>query len=150
MRKVLLGAATLIALVSPAVSADMRAPVYKAPPSAVPVWSWTGCYVGGHAGGLWAEQKEWIVRTSGGDFFGQSLGGHDADSWVGGVQAGCDYQFADRWVVGVFGDYDFGRLRGDFNPVGTTLVGDERLTSSWAAGATAGPCSIGWAMARSH
>ena len=49
MRKFLLGTAALIALVCPAISADMRAPVYKAPPPVVPTWSWTGCYVGGHA-----------------------------------------------------------------------------------------------------
>ena len=105
MRKFLLGTALLMVLVSPAIAADMRTPVYKVPPPVVPVWSWTGCYVGGHAGGLWAEQKEWIVRTPGGDFFGQSLGGHDADSWVGGVQAGCDYQFAGGFVIGIQGDY---------------------------------------------
>ena len=58
MRKFLPGTAVLMALVSPAIAADMRAPVYKVPPPVVPVWSWTGCYVGGHAGGLWAEQKE--------------------------------------------------------------------------------------------
>jgi outer membrane immunogenic protein len=105
MRKFLLGTALLMVLVSPAIAADMRTPVYKVPPPVVPVWSWTGCYVGGHAGGLWAEQKEWIVRTPGGDFFGQSLGGHDADSWVGDVQAGCDYQFAGGFVIGIQGDY---------------------------------------------
>src|SRR5262245_64664346 len=70
----------------------MRLPVYKAPPPAAPVWSWSGCYLGGHAGGLWATQKDWIVRTPGGDFFGQSLGQHDEHSFVGGAQAGCDYQ----------------------------------------------------------
>jgi outer membrane immunogenic protein len=102
MRKFLLGTAALIALVSPAISADMRAPVYKAPP---PVWSWTGCYAGGHAGGLWAKAEEWIVRTPGGAFYGESLGGHEADSWVGGVQAGCDYQFAGGFVIGIQGDY---------------------------------------------
>ena len=64
----------------------------------------TGCYVGGQAGGLWAEKKEWIVRTPGGAFYGQSLGGHDADSWVGGVQVGCDYQFPGGFVVGIQGD----------------------------------------------
>jgi outer membrane immunogenic protein len=78
VRKLLLGTAALIALANPASAADMRAPVYKAPPPAVPVWSWTGCYAGGHAGGLWAKQDDWIVRTPGGAFFGQSLGGHDA------------------------------------------------------------------------
>ena len=105
MRKFLLGTALLMPLVSPAIAADMRTPVYKVPPPVVPVWSWTGCYVGGHAGGLWARQKDWIVRTPGGDFFGQSLGGHDADGWVAGVQAGCDYQFAGGFVIGIQGDY---------------------------------------------
>jgi outer membrane immunogenic protein len=52
MRKFLLGTAALIALVTPAISADMRPPVYKAPPPVVPVWSWSGCYLDGHAGGL--------------------------------------------------------------------------------------------------
>ena len=83
MRKFLFATAALIALASPASAADMRLPVYKAPPVA-PVWSWSGCYLGGHAGGLWATQKDWIVRTPGGDFFGQSLGQHDEHSWVGG------------------------------------------------------------------
>ena len=105
MRKFLLGTAALIALAGPAIAADMRAPVYKAPPPVVPVWSWTGCYVGGHAGGLWAKSEEWIVRTPGGAFFGQSLGGHDANGWLGGVQAGCDYQFAGGFVIGIQGDY---------------------------------------------
>jgi outer membrane immunogenic protein len=105
MRRLLFGTAALIALMSPAISADMRTPIYKVVPPIVPVWSWTGCYVGGHAGGLRTEAKEWIVRTPGGAFYGQSLGKHDADSWVGGVQAGCDYQFAGRFVIGIQGDY---------------------------------------------
>ena len=47
--------------------------------------------------------------------------------WFGTVQAGCDYQFASRWVVGVFGDYDFSRIKGEFNPVGTLFTGTETL-----------------------
>ena len=105
MGKLLLGTAALIALASPAISADLRAPVRKALPPVVPVWSWSGCYVGGHAGGLWARQEDWIVRTPGGAFYGQSLGGHEADSWLAGAQAGCDYQFAGGFVIGIQGDY---------------------------------------------
>jgi outer membrane immunogenic protein len=67
-------------------------------------FSWTGCYVGGHVGGLWAR-KEWSDRTPGSPFFGLSEGSHDADSWLGGVQAGCDYQFAGGFVIGIQGDY---------------------------------------------
>ena len=111
MRKFLLGTASLIALVTPAMAADMRAALYKAPPLA-PVWSWTGCYVGGHAGGLWAKQKDWIVRTPGGAFFGQSLGGHEADGGLAGAQAGCDYQFAGGFLIGVQGDYAWADAEG--------------------------------------
>ena len=32
-------------------------------------------------------------------------GDHDVNGWLGGVQAGCDYQFAGRWVIGIQGDY---------------------------------------------
>jgi outer membrane immunogenic protein len=112
MRKFLLGTAALIGLVGPAMSADKRVPVLKAPAPAVPVWSWTGCFVGGHVGGLWAQKKDWTVRTPGGAFCGQSLGGHDDDGWLGGAQAGCDYQFAGGFVIGVQGDYAWADAEG--------------------------------------
>src|SRR5215831_10282665 len=111
MRKFLFATAALIALAGPAVAADMRLPVYKAPP-VVPVWSWSGCYVGGHAGALWAKSKDWIVRTPGGAFYGQSLGEHALDSWLGGAQAGCDYQFAGGFVIGIQGDYAWANAEG--------------------------------------
>ena len=38
--------------------------------------------------------------------------------WFGTVQVGCDYQFADRWVIGAFADYDFSSLKGNFQPTG--------------------------------
>jgi outer membrane immunogenic protein len=83
-----------------ALAADMRvkAPLYKAPPPVVVAYSWTGCYIGGHVGGLWAT-KDWSNRV------GISLGSHDVDSWLGGVQAGCDYQFAGGFLIGIQGDY---------------------------------------------
>ena len=112
MRKFLLGTAALIGLASPAMSADKRLPVLRAPVPVAPVWSWTGCFVGGHAGGLWAQKKDWTVRTPGGAFFGQSLGGHDDDGWLGGAQAGCDYQFAGGFVIGVQGDYAWADAEG--------------------------------------
>jgi outer membrane immunogenic protein len=101
VRKYVLGTAALIALARPAIAADFADPVYGAPP----VWHWTGCYAGGHAGGLGGSSEKWIVRTPGGDFQGQSLGGHDVDSFIGGVQAGCDYQFAGGIVIGIQGDH---------------------------------------------
>ena len=113
MRTVLLTTTALIALATPAVSADLRAPVYKAPP-AVPAWSWTGCFAGGHAGSLWTRQS-WTNLTPGGDFFGAWLGGHQANSWLGGVQAGYNFQNGP-WVFGVEGDIQAAGADGTFAP----------------------------------
>src|SRR5260370_25604310 len=99
MRKFLFATAALVALAGPAIAADMRLPVYKAPPI-VPVWSWSGCYVGGHAGGLWAEAKDGIVRTPGGAFYGQARCEHALDSLFGGARAGCGYEFSAGVVGG--------------------------------------------------
>jgi outer membrane immunogenic protein len=104
MRTLLLGTAALIALAGPAIAADVRLQVYKAP-AAASAWSWTGCYAGGHAAAMRASSTEWIVRTPGGAFFGQSLGEHDVNGWLGGAQAGCDYQLAGGFVIGLRGDY---------------------------------------------
>jgi outer membrane immunogenic protein len=107
MKKFFLATVALSVLVAaPAVAADLavKAPVYKAAP--VYAYSWTGCYVGGNVGGLWAR-KDWTVTAT-----GQTIGSHDADSWLGGVQAGCNYQFAGGWVVGIQGDYDWTDAKG--------------------------------------
>jgi outer membrane immunogenic protein len=107
MKKFVLTGFVALLIASPAMAADLRVrqPVYKAPPPPPPVYfSWTGCYVGGHVGALWTR-KEWSVREPGDVFFGQSDGTHDADGWLGGVQAGCDYQFAGGFVIGIAGDY---------------------------------------------
>ena len=39
-------------------AADLSRPVYKAAPPPIPVFSWTGFYVGVHVGGAWGT-KEW-------------------------------------------------------------------------------------------
>jgi hypothetical protein len=95
----------LAVLMSPAISADKQALLYKAPVPAASAGNWTGCYVGGQADGLWGQSTKWIVRTQGGAFANQSLGGHEVDSWGGGAQAGCDFQFAGGYVAGLQGDY---------------------------------------------
>ena len=109
MKKLLLaGVASTALLGGSALAADIsRRPAYTPPPPPPPApvyFSWTGCYLGGHAGGLWAR-KEWFVRDPAFLSFGQSEGSHDADGFLGGVQGGCDYQFAGGFVIGVAGDY---------------------------------------------
>jgi outer membrane immunogenic protein len=110
MRNLLLASSALVAtaLIGPANAADLRvkAPLYKAPPPVI--FTWTGCYVGGHVGGLWAR-KDWAVTAP--DPL-TPIGSHDANGWLGGIQAGCDYQFAGGWVVGIQGDYAWTDAKG--------------------------------------
>jgi outer membrane immunogenic protein len=84
-------------------AADMAV---KARPVAapIPVFSWTGCYVGGHAGGLWVR-KNFVGDVINTPAFGQNRGTTEGSDWLAGVQGGCDYQFANRIVIGIAGDY---------------------------------------------
>jgi len=77
-------------------AADLR-PVYKAPPPITP-YSWTGFYVGGHVGGGWSS-VDWAHNHDG----ESHTGSMDGDGFLGGVQAGFNYQFAREWVIGVEG-----------------------------------------------
>ena len=51
MKKLLLAsvAVAAVAVAGSTSAADLR-PIYKAPPPVVPVWNWTGCYIGGNVG----------------------------------------------------------------------------------------------------
>lgn len=73
--------------------------------SAASAAGWTGCYVGAQVGGLWSQSENWTVRTPGAPHANESLGSHNANGWLGGVQAGCDYEFANRVVIGIMGEY---------------------------------------------
>src|SRR5580765_7363501 len=95
MKKFVLGVAALAAMAAPAFAADMQPrPYTKAPAYTAPqvVYNWTGFYVGGHVGGAFAGDN--------------SLQGSDA-RFLGGVQAGFDYQFAPNWVMGVEAQYSW-------------------------------------------
>jgi len=93
MKKFLLGTLGLVALAAPAVAADL--PVAKAPPMAIPVYDWTGFYIGGNVG--WGQVNNcWDVDTAG--VFTRDSCLNSQGAVVGG-QAGY------RWQIGpaVFG-----------------------------------------------
>src|SRR4030081_3180442 len=111
MKKFVLALSAVAAFTAPALAADMaakapmRSPIAYAP-------SWTGFYIfGGGGGGLWGADRN-VVSFPGAPFArtrDERLGG---DGWFGTVGAGYDWQFNGPWVAGIFGDGQFGSLRG--------------------------------------
>jgi outer membrane immunogenic protein len=119
-KKFLLTTVAFAALAAvPAGAADLKAPVYKAPPPPpVYVYNWTGCYIGGNGGGLWLT-KDYSLTSIGINSFGSvstpglGMGSHDASSGIVGIQGGCNYQVAGTgWVFGIQGDYDWANAKG--------------------------------------
>jgi outer membrane immunogenic protein len=135
MKKLLVASLTGLALTTgSALAADLGQPYYKAPPPAVPQISWTGCYIDGGVGyGFWRDnhfsENGMPVTPS------VSTGG---EGWLGRLGGGCDYQFASRFVVGAFADYDFMDLHGTFQDPLLGDIGTQKETGSWAAGGRVG------------
>jgi len=105
-------------LAAVAAAASCCAPALAAPPT-VPMFSWTGCYIGGNAGYAWAYKNGTVT---GQDFNGaplnrdiHPLGSTHPDGGAYGAQIGCDYQFNNNWVVGIRGMWDGSDLTGS-NP----------------------------------
>ncbi len=130
-------AAALVAGFSLSASAaDIARPVYKAAPAPVAAYSWTGFYIGGHAG--WArsiQDANTIARPPGfgapavdglGTLgFGLVPTSHnlDDDSFIGGIHAGYNWQYG-VWLVGVEGDFTwFDRSRTDTRNSRATFTG---------------------------
>jgi outer membrane immunogenic protein len=105
MKKILLAGTALLTVVSgSAMAADLSrppapAPVYTKAPMA-PLFTWTGCYIGGNAGGLWVK-KDWTSAPATAGTSSVSI-----SNWLAGGQVGCNYQVS-TWVFGVQGDYDW-------------------------------------------
>jgi outer membrane immunogenic protein len=141
MKKVLLSIAVTAGLAGSAFAADLPAKAPRLAPAPVVATNWTGCYIGAGGGyGMWNQEHRTLdpARVL---FAGQlgtaTTGGR---GWFGTAQAGCDYQFSDRWVVGVFGDYDFSGLKGNYSPavLSNSVLAEEKMTSQWAAGGRVG------------
>jgi hypothetical protein len=78
LKKLSLAGAGIIALLSgSACAADLArpAPVYAPPPPpVVAVFTWTGCYVGGNVGGIWAS-SDWQLGLVSAEHGSVSAGG---------------------------------------------------------------------------
>jgi outer membrane immunogenic protein len=116
---------------SQATAADMP---LKAPPPP-PVWSWTGCYVGGNVGGKEGSFHESDFTPAATGFGTTTLAGTDylpnasGSSIAGGGQIGCRWEAPQHWVVGLEGDFDGTNVNATQTittaiPVGSLIPGD--------------------------
>jgi len=127
MKKFLLGTVALIALGAtvPALAADLAArPYTKAAPAVyAPIYNWTGFYIGGHVGGAFNGDN---------NFGGLTTGNNNDGRFLGGVQAGYDYQFAPNWVLGVEGQYSWlgSNNNGIIFPGGFIYTNNQRALAS--------------------
>jgi outer membrane immunogenic protein len=148
MKKLVLAGFALAALAAPALAADMRvkAPVLKAPPP--PIFSWTGCYIGGNGGWKWGRFNE-TDTTLPVTFLGTTVSAAAVtvdgrgDSLAAGGQLGCRYETNEHVVFGLEGDVDWVDVRAStmltdpltpvpFVAAGPGVLGDMfRMTQRW-------------------
>ena len=97
----LAAAAVGLALSQAASAADMPAKAARPRPVPIP-FSWTGFYVGIHAGYGWSNSSASATVPPPGD----SIPSIDqkGNGVIGGGQIGYNWQFAPHWVIGVEGD----------------------------------------------
>jgi outer membrane immunogenic protein len=116
MKKLLLGSVALVALslgTSAAFAADKRVPAYTPPPPPAPVYTWSGCYVGGSAGTSTGKSQHFA--TAGSTFSNPAFANNqipagtpiteefNVSGFIGGFQGGCNWQWG-AWVFGIEGD----------------------------------------------
>jgi outer membrane immunogenic protein len=110
------------ALSAQAADLPRRMPV-KAPPPAVAAFSWTGCYIGAHAGYGWG-QKKWSFPETGFEFTS-----HDVDGPLVGGQIGCNLQ-QGQWVFGIEGQASWADIDGS-SSIAFGTIGDFPLDASF-------------------
>jgi outer membrane immunogenic protein len=131
MKKLLLGAVALVAVgAAPAFAADLPARTYTKAPAVVPVpvYNWTGCYVGGNLGGDWSRARTseilggtWLTTNSAADTAAIQANGSpgiNASGVTVGGQIGCNWQ-TGNFVYGIEGD---GMYTGLSSTVTTTIA----------------------------
>ena len=140
-RPLALAAASAVLSTQLALAADLPT---KAPPPAPmmpPVYNWTGFYIGGQVGGGWGHSTTTIVDASASfpaGFVDRSL---DPSGALGGVYGGYNYQWG-QLVLGIDGDYSWGRLEGSavdaavFNPPRTNDIALHNDKINWVATVT--------------
>jgi outer membrane immunogenic protein len=104
------------AISSVALAADLSRPVYAPLPLPLPIYNWTGFYIGADLGGGWASGR----LTD--NFTGASFSG-DHSGVIGGATFGYNWQVSPSFVLGVEGTFDGTSISKTSGLVGTTILG---------------------------
>ncbi len=142
MKRVLLTAGALAVFAFPATAADLARPVYRAP-VAVPVYNWTGFYIGVNAG--WGRNSsDFVYVPPGPGFTGAASaystigsGGGRSAGFIGGGQLGYNLQW-NSIVLGVEADIDSFHRSAGFSNIGTPpanvqLTSVASVSTDWLA-----------------
>lgn len=116
--------ALLVGLSAAAQAADLGPPppAYKAPPAFAPPFSWTGFYLGGNLGAGWNNGS--VSDSAPPLGLGGNWNANNNATFVGGGQAGFNYQFGGGFVAGVEGDFDwFANNNNSVTVLGTAIQG---------------------------
>jgi outer membrane immunogenic protein len=152
MRKLLLGVAAAMLVSGSAMGADypVAPPLYRGaafPPPPLPIYSWTGCYLGASAGGVWVRKQYTAGTGLSLDGLlpfapvGTDIGSHDANSFIGVVQGGCNYQMGP-WVVGAQADFGWANAIGSHPD--TFFLGFTERSTSRSVGSVTGRVGYAW------
>jgi len=131
MKKLLLAGAALAALTvaGSAVAADLEVPAYKSEPLIVPVYDWTGFYIGVNAGYSFGNSSNTYTITGFPPFTSSTHMGGDV---IGG-QAGYNWQVNRNWVIGIEADFQGTGQKGTDSPapiVNSSCVGGMFCTTT--------------------
>ena len=146
--KLMLSTAAAVSILGVGAASAADLPVKARPYVAPPVFSWTGCYAGGHVGWGWGRQNtsnDFVSFTT--STVTNASGRVDSSGAVFGGQVGCDYQFAGGWVLGVQGSISATNIWGsNVDPRGAALDSEgffatdsdriNRVKTDWIADAT--------------
>jgi outer membrane immunogenic protein len=108
MKKFLLSSVAALGIIAAGAASAADLPSRRGPveaPIYVPVFTWTGFYVGANAGYAWGQIDSTNVGVIGG--FGNFA---DPDGFVGGGQIGYNYQIG-QWVIGAEADFQGADLK---------------------------------------
>jgi outer membrane immunogenic protein len=125
-KSIAMGAAIAVfGFVNSAIAADMpaKAPVYKAP-AVVAVTNWNGFYIGGHVGAGSSSgdlQADYLPFPAFG--LNPTMTSLSKSGLLGGIQAGYNWMFAPRWLIGAEADYTWTGINASKSAIPANLAG---------------------------